>query len=128
MTREEIVKVLRACSNDTSCSKCTLRDSSLDFNCMYFAMMCAADMLEQDARGWISIKDKMPNREGRYLVAVGNDFDDVCIAEYDGKEFGETVPEYDGLGHVFEDWDAIKFATHWAEMPCPQKEANHEDH
>ena len=79
-------------------------------------------MLEQDARGWISVKDKMPRREGRYLVAVGNDFDDVCIAEYDGKEFGETVPEYDGLGHFFEDWDAIKFATHWAEMPCPPKE------
>lgn len=82
----------------------------------------AADMLEQDARGWISVKDRMPSRGGRYLVAVGNDFDDVCIAEYDGKEFGETVPEYDGLGHVFEDWDAIKFATHWAEMPEPPKE------
>lgn len=82
----------------------------------------AADMLEQDARGWISVKDRMPSRERRYLVAIGNDFDDVCIAEYDGKEFGETVPEYDGLGHVFEDWDAIKFVTHWAEMPEPPKE------
>lgn len=82
----------------------------------------AADLLEQDARGWISVKNRMPSRGGRYLVAVGNDFDDVCIAEYDGKEFGETVPEYDGLGHVFEDWDAIKFATHWAEMPEPPKE------
>lgn len=123
MTREEIVKALRACSSgNMNCSKCPMWDSKIDLRCMDFAMKCAADMLEQDAQGWISVKDKMPSREGRYLVAVGNDFDDVCIAEYDGKEFGETVPEYDGLGHVFEDWDAIKFATHWAEMPCPPKE------
>ena len=50
VTRKEIVKALRACSNDTSCSKCTLWDSSLDLYCMDYAMTCAADMLEQDAR------------------------------------------------------------------------------
>lgn len=60
MTREEIVKALRACSSDTSCSKCTLWDSRLDLNCLDYAMTCAADLLEQDAPGWISVKDRLP--------------------------------------------------------------------
>lgn len=143
MTREEIVKALRCYASEEICpvkecnEKCPywLEDDKFDLygpnaeiSDRYQLCRAAADMLEQDARGWISVKDKMPRREGRYLVVVGNDFDDVCIAEYDGKEFGETVPEYDGLGHFFEDWDAIKFATHWVEMPCPTKEADHEDH
>lgn len=115
MTRKKVIKLLRRFIHQFDG-----RDVEDAF--VEDVLEAAADMLEQDARGWISVKDKMPSREGRYLVAVGNDFDDVCIAEYDGKEFGETVPEYDGLGHVFEDWDAIKFATHWAEMPCPPKE------
>lgn len=123
MTREEIVKALRCCNSDDGCRGCPLKMADLpQGTCVDKVLFAAADMLEQDAQEWISVKDRLPSRGGRYLVAVGNDFDDVCIAEYDGKEFGETVPEYDGLGHVFEDWDAIKFATHWAEMPEPPKE------
>lgn len=124
MTRNEIIKALRHCASAKDCRECVLASLKVSTGrCERILQNAAADMLEQDAKtGWISVKNRMPSRGGRYLVAVGNDFDDVCIAEYDGKEFGETVPEYDGLGHAFEDWDAIKFATHWAEMPEPPKE------
>ena len=138
MTRKELIKALRCFACEENCpadacnekfpywienDKFNLDDWDAEISDEYQLCRAAADMLEQDAKtGWISVKDRLPSRGGRYLVAVGNDFDDVCIAEYDGKEFGETVPEYDGLGHVFEDWDAIKFATHWTEMPEPPKE------
>lgn len=50
MTRKEIVKALRVCSNGKmNCSKCPMWDSKIDLRCMDFAMKCAADMLEQDA-------------------------------------------------------------------------------
>lgn len=50
MTREEIVKALRACSNEKiNCSKCPMWDSKSDLRCMDLAMKRAADMLEQDA-------------------------------------------------------------------------------
>lgn len=61
MTRKEIVKALRECSSGSmNCSKCPMRDSKIDLRCMDYAMMCAADMLEQDAPGWISVEDRLP--------------------------------------------------------------------
>lgn len=69
MTREEIVKALRGCSSEsTNCSRCPMWDSKLDLRCMDAAMICAADMLEQDVPGWISVKDRMPE-SGEKVIA-----------------------------------------------------------
>lgn len=136
MTRDEIVKALRcfACAENCPVDACNdtcpywMEDDKFNLGVWdaeisdeHQLCRAAADLLEQDAQ-WISVKDKMPTREGKYLVAIGYDFDDTYIAEYDGKEFGETVPEYAGLGHVVDTWNAIRFVTHWAEMPKPPKE------
>lgn len=109
MTREEIVKALRACSNGTSCSKCTLRDSSLDFNCMDYAMTCAADLLEQDVRGWISVKDKMPEY-GRYLVTVVRDDGAVAVHTATYNDLGWWM--HSNAGEI----------THWMPLPEPPEE------
>lgn len=49
MTREEIVKALRVCSSDTPCINCPAMGREPKLRCTDYAMMCAADMLEQDA-------------------------------------------------------------------------------
>ena len=49
MTREEIVKALRVCSSDTPCINCPAMGCEPKWRCTDYAMMCAADMLEQDA-------------------------------------------------------------------------------
>lgn len=104
MTREEIVKALRACSNDTSCSKCTLWDSSLDLYCMDYAMTCAADMLEQDAPGWISVKDRLPEPNERVLAYFPKMRDSEAV----------MLPS--------KGWAVNKYVSHWMPLPEPPKE------
>lgn len=50
MTREELAKALRACSSDMPCSKCPAYYQKTELRCVDYMMMCAADMLEQDAK------------------------------------------------------------------------------
>lgn len=48
MTRDEIIKALRVCSSDTPCTNCPAMGREPKLRCTDYAMMCAADMLEQD--------------------------------------------------------------------------------
>lgn len=68
MTREEIVKALRVCSSDTPCINCPAMGREPKLRCTDYAMMCAADMLEQDVPGWISVKDRLPE-SGEKVIA-----------------------------------------------------------
>lgn len=111
MTREEIVKALRACSNDTSCSKCTLWGSNPDLNCMDYAMRCAADLLEQDAPGWISVKDRLPNDDATYLTCG---CDGYLLADYAG----------DGEWESFDLTNVTRYVSYWMPLPKePEEEA-----
>ena len=69
MTRKEIVKALRVCSSDTPCINCPAMGREPKLRCTDYAMMCAADMLEQDAPGWISVKDRLPE-DGTPVIAL----------------------------------------------------------
>lgn len=93
-------------SNDTSCSKCTLWNSSLDLNCMDYAMTCAAGMLEQDAQRWISVKDKLPNDDATY-IACG--CDGYLLADYAG----------DGEWESFDLTNVTRYVSYW--MPLPKE-------
>lgn len=52
MTREELIKSLRCCSNpkNASCLNCALFDSNCADRCSDDLMQAAADMLEQDGK------------------------------------------------------------------------------
>lgn len=114
MTRKEIVKALRECSSgNMNCSKCPMWDSKLDLRCMDFVMKCAADMLEQDAPGWISVKDRPPEMSGYYLVCTHNTFyDTYCISKvyFSGGVWGSLRKRYTNI-------------THWMFLPELPKEA-----
>lgn len=61
MRRDEIVKALRCCNSETECRGCPFEEQEpLLGACAEKILAAAADMLEQDAPGWISVKDRLP--------------------------------------------------------------------
>lgn len=72
----------------------------------------AADLLEQDAPSWISVKDKLPEMSGYYLVCTHNTFyDTYCISKvyFSGGMWGSLRKRYTNV-------------THWMPLPKPPKE------
>ena len=118
MTREEIIKELRCLASGEDCpsEKC-------DNTCPYWTeiergaalyddrQLCraAADLLEQDVRGWISVKDKMPEY-GRYLVTVVRDDGAVAVHTATYNDLGWWM--HSNAGEI----------TRWMPLPEPPKE------
>lgn len=129
MTRKEIVKALRECSNgNMNCSKCPMWDAKIDLRCMDFAMKCAADMLEQGAPGWISVKDRLPEL-GEQVLLIAYGWSDTTIylgrLEHMSSETswltGITSKESEWR---IQGWSYLKepLVTHWMPLPEPPKE------
>jgi hypothetical protein len=69
-----------------------------------------------DVNGWISVKDRLPEKEGEYL-AFGYSASDAArwiVVMYDPKD--ECWYE------LSSDWDWTDDVTHWQELPKPPKE------
>lgn len=113
MTREEIVKALRCCNSEDGCRGCPLEMADLpQGTCVDKVLFAAADMLEQDAQGWISVKDRMPETSGYYLVCTLTAFYHTqCISKvyFSGSIWGSIRKRYTNV-------------THWAPLPEPPKE------
>lgn len=129
MTREEIIKALRECSSGSmNCSKCPMWDSKIDLRCMDYAMMCVADMLEQDAPGWISVKDRLPEH-GKQVLLIAYGWSDTTIyigrLEHMSSETswltGITSKESEWR---IQGWSYLKepLVTHWMPLPEQPKE------
>jgi len=85
-------------------------------------------LAEINNEGWISVKDKMPEHGGEYLV-VRNSFGicrivDVCGYDKKSRKFGKIDMDYvyDGNG-----WYEVDNVTHWMPLPEPPKEGEHEN-
>lgn len=62
---------------------------------------------------WISVKDRLPERRGRYIVAVCN-----YIGKIDVFDLWFDYPEW----YIDEDDDLYQFeVTHWMPLPEPPK-------
>lgn len=76
---------------------------------------------------WISVKDRLPETSGRYLLlsVSGQIFDgeyDSCI---DGvSPFGDWRSYYhpDTLGYLDSEWEPFDGITHWMPLPEPPRE------
>ena len=78
--------------------------------------------------GWISVKDRLPEKSGEYLV-VRNSFGicrtiDVCGYDKKSKKFGKIDMEY-----AYDDngWYEIDSVTHWMNLPDLPKEEDDEN-
>jgi hypothetical protein len=69
-----------------------------------------------DVNGWVSVKDRMPKKEGEYL-AFGYSASDAArwiVVMYD--------PRDECWYELSSDWDWTDDVTHWQELPEPPKE------
>ena len=127
MTRKELIKALRCFACEENCpadacnekfpywienDKFNLDDWDAEISDEYQLCRAAADMLEQDAPGWISVKDRLPETSGYYLVCTYTAFYRTqCISKvfFDGKLWGSIRKRYANI-------------THWMPLPEPPKE------
>ena len=114
MTREKVIRLLRQFIHqfDGRDVEDAFVEEVLEF---------AADMLEQDARSWISVKDRLPP-EKHYGPTPGIGFtcSDACLVAADIDGFGCIVAQdwtIDGVGRRY-----AGYVTHWMPMPEPPKE------
>ena len=106
--REKLVELL-----DEANSACVGTDCFegckfyMENDCMYKLM---ADVMIENGvtvQEWISVKDRLPEEEGLYLVAVVNDHE---------RRYSKTA-WYHGHGN----WFLHQKVTHWQYLPQPPK-------
>jgi len=102
MTREEIVKGLRKFVHQFDG-----RDVEDAF--VEDVLEAAADMLERDAPGWISVKDRMPEGSERVLA------------------YFPEMRDSEANIQLSKGWALNKFVSHWMPMPCPPEPLQKED-
>ena len=109
MTREEIIKALRHCASAKDCRECVLASLKVSTGrCERILQNAAADMLEQDAPGWISVKNRLPEDSERVLAY----FPEMRDSESDIQ--------------LSKGWAVNKFVSHWMPLPEPPKEEAHD--
>ena len=74
--------------------------------------------------GWISVKDRLPEKDGEYLVFTEQRdcFNALFESEIgDGGEFGVWLNSYhpDTLGFLDSEWQEYEGITHWMPLPAP---------
>lgn len=77
---------------------------------------------------WISVKDRLPEKDGEYLVFTEQRdcFNALFESEIgDGGEFGVWLNSYhpDTLGFLDSEWQEYEGITHWMPLPEPPEGA-----
>lgn len=121
MTRKEIVKALRQFIHQFDG-----RDVGDYF--VEDVLEAAADLLEQDAPGWISVKDRLPEH-GEQVLLIAYGWKDTTV--YLGR-LEHMNPEISWLTGItskesewcIQGWSYLKepLVTHWMPLPEPPKE------
>lgn len=118
LNAEELVTALRNCASD-ECENCPcwFRLSKSDIYCYNRLKKKAADMLEKlaaekDAKKpeWISVKDRLPEKNSIVLVCMDNGRYKVVLTSHLSSN-GEWIS-----------YDKNRKVTHWMPFPEPPKE------
>lgn len=117
LSAKELAKTLRLCDS-TSCVGCALFEF---VDCGSAAKQQAADMLEKlaaekDAKKpeWISVKDRLPEKNSIVLVCMDNGQYKVVLTSHLSSN-GEWIL-----------YDKNRKVTHWMPFPEPPKEGTHD--
>jgi hypothetical protein len=106
---EEMAKVLESTCDETECNHPT--------NCD----LCQATRLYDAGyrkQDWISVDERLPEKDGRYLVAMKNG-DNYHIST---RRFKRTDPPIWWKGHSYGYWARhTGGVTHWMPLPEPPK-------
>lgn len=72
--------------------------------------------------GWISVKDRLPEDDGKYMVWYKCEWD-ICEFDAESQTFGYTYDDYDEMYSHLVCWDdgMDKDVTHWRHLPEPPK-------
>jgi hypothetical protein len=99
---EEMAQAM--CGNGTSRGECVMDDEPCSLECVYGS--CAERLYGKGYRKqeWISVNDRLPDSDGKYLV-------------YTGHDLIHTMYYYATNAFGFEHWDV----THWMPLPEPPK-------
>lgn len=123
---EELIEKLRCCVEQIRCGDCRyVNDCDGDRMLMsqaadaieelnYKYKKALDDLVKQGKPQWISVKDRLPEENGNYLVAVNcprGKWDEICA--FDGRDW-VSVDEHEEY--------ATKWVTYWMPLPAPPKE------
>ena len=127
MKREEIIKALRCCNSETRCSGCPFegQEPLLVGACAEKILKAAADMLEQDAPGWISVKDRLPE-PGEQVLLIAYGWSDTTVYIGCLKHMEPVTSWLTGITSAESEWHIQGWSylkepvvTHWMPLPCP---------
>lgn len=84
--------------------------------CMGFLLGYKAHVCEMEQEGWISVKDRLPEKKGYYLVVVTDDVASKLRGNIEISDCYETVRD-NKVVLKFQD-----YVTHYMPLPTPPKE------
>ena len=119
MTKAKAIEVLNIGYSGCVRFRETLRDEPDDFdslNDLMIALLTAIDALEQN-NGWISVKDRLPDDEKRYLICGLHGRIDIAYYQPIGDKFSNHEPFWQGSNCRF------TVVTHWQPLPEPPESA-----
>lgn len=111
--REKVIKGLACCGID-ECDSCPYFRSCDEDDlgtCRATLHRDALSLLKAQEPGWISVKDRMPEKSGRYLV----------YAKEGERETHRTIAPFQKAFHL-SGRRAYWKVTHWMPLPEPPKE------
>lgn len=109
MTIEDAIRILDPETTKEELEKrCERGDYLREYEVKFYAGKLAADELRK--RQWISVKDRLPERDGEYLIHLDDGF--IATASYMANEDGELDWEL---------WADSGEVTHWQPLPEPPK-------
>ena len=79
----------------------------------------------QPVKQWISVKDRLPDDNGKYMVWYKGELD-ICEFDVESLTFGYTYDDYDEMYSHLVCWDdgMDKDITHWMHLPEPPKDGD----
>lgn len=119
LDREKVIKGLHCCSHTdgANCIYCPYDISDTD--CTALMAMDVLDLLkeqeeEPNANGWISVKDRLPEKEGQYLCWFGKNI----LAK--GAAIATYLEMWKSFGSL-ESLETYPNVTHWMPIESPEE-------